>query len=365
MDTWANANAHARAYVRKTAVSLTESIKLETMIDGQNCQLRRIADELANSVAEAAGAGSNTRFQEEFFRAAFVEEQKDRLKEIISAIPSAFHHYSFQTTDGTATLFDLPPDEFLKAVATVKDEPTDNLKKAYGTVWVHSRVMDEVRSGQKSKAHQENCLCLETGGVEYVAQMYLKDDDFVSLILEWALVDAMVYARILDFANSRKYFGQLKGTVNGQLIDGPMLPGTSGEPIGAKDRGIMEILGQGLAKLAAYSVGEAIALLGTWWIASLIAGDGTEKWILFTGVTVARWVVSALRGKTGNELDERARDELNLQMLWDFCLAHERVPSMNIGLLRDLLYRLEERGAAFSPAVFAILDKRAKREGLR
>ena len=193
--------------------------------------------------------------------------------------------------------------------------------------------------------------------------MYLKAEDFVSVILEWALVDAMIYARILDFANSRKYFGQIKGTVNGQLIDGPMLPGTNGEPIGAKDRGVMGILGQGLTKLAAYSVGEAITLLATWWVASLIAGEGTQKWILFTGVTAARWVVSALRGKTGHDVDERARDELNLQMLWDFCLAHERVPSMNTGLLRHLLYRLEERGAAFNPAVFDIIDKRARREG--
>jgi len=35
---------------------------------------------------------------------------------------------------------------------------------------------------------------------------------------------------------------------------------------------------------------------------------------------------------------------------------------MNVNLLRHLLYKLEERGAAFDPVIYAILDKRAKRE---
>ena len=151
MDTWANANAYARAYVRKTANSLIESIKLETLIDGQNGQLRLIADELANSVAEAAGAGSDTRFQEESFRATFVEEQKDRLKEIISAIPSAFHHYSFQTANGTATLFDLPLMNFSRLSQLSRtSQPTTSRKHTAPCGSILASWMKSV-AGKKAK----------------------------------------------------------------------------------------------------------------------------------------------------------------------------------------------------------------------
>jgi hypothetical protein len=133
--------------------------------------------------------------------------------------------------------------------------------------------------------------------------------------------------------------------------------------MGAKLPSILGILGQGIAEITLNLAVEVVVLAATWGISVFLAGsEGLAKWILFTGVTSARWVAIAIRGK-GDAVRERdAKAQTNLQMLWDMAIAHERVPSLNVGLLRHLLFKLEERGAGFNPAVYSILDRRARRE---
>ncbi len=67
--------------------------------------------------------------------------------------------------------------------------------------------------------------------------------------------------------------------------------------------------------------------------------------------------------------DRLSAGEVNLRMLWDMVTAYEQVPSMrspsmDVGLLLHLFYQLEERGAAFGPYVYEILNKRKRHQAL-
>jgi hypothetical protein len=316
-------------------------------------QLATVAQDLAHSVCVAAKAGEDPRFADESFAEDFLETQSERLREVLGAIPSAFHHVSLRTSDGKQIRpFALPPSELPNAIKDVANAEPEKIIKAYGTIWRHP--LDWPGQADKSKIHADGFMNVLQEGVEWVAEFYLASDDLVSPLLEWAIVDALVYWRIQDFASSRR--GQLPQTPQGQLIDGPLLPKTG-------MLAFSKLPGVG-AKGAADLVGEGIALAATWWIAGFLAGpESLGKWILFTGWTATRWITAAIRGKGDSQREAEATGETNLRMLWDIGIAHDRIPTMNVALLRHLLFRLEERGAAFSPAVYAILDKRARREG--
>jgi len=357
--------------LRQTRSAFIEAVRPEALLDGSS-QLQSVARDLSQSVCEAAGVGTDARFMEEAYREEFVEDQAYRLKEILSAIPSAFHNCPLSTTDGRRmNPFELTPAKFLETLPTIKDLSPEKLKEAYGTIWTHVRVTDGIINDEQiSQRHLDLRLYAaswpDSDAIGNVARLYLDAEDFVSPTLEWALVDALIHGRIIDFARTRSYAGQLKATPSGQRSDGPLLPGAGDHPMGAKSPGIAGILGREFSKLAARGIGETVALLLTWWVVGLVAGnEGAAKWILFTGVTAARWIVAALHGKSDLEREERERDRVNLQMFWDMQLAHDHVPGMNVKLLQHLFYRLEERGAGFSVYVYDILDKRAKREARR
>ncbi|MFZ6768598.1 hypothetical protein ACO0LM_16180 [Undibacterium sp. Di26W] len=350
-------NNNSSMSTRKIVQLLLSRFESEVCIEGINSQLRAVTLDLVTSIVTAAHSGAEAQFKNESYLADFLEEQEYRIKNFVSMIPRSFHNYEFQTSNGArSTLFDLPPREFIKSVETVKNEPTDKLATAYGVVWFHSQLLSEFQTGKKSKAHQENCLFVYAESVESLAQDYLEADDFISPFLEWAMVDALIYSRTLDFFQSRAFWKQIKNFDSGQLIDGPLL--LEPNDISLTGSKIKDLI----LEFAFSALGNAIGLLGVWWLATLLTETSTEKWILFTGVMASHWIVSALSNKSVIKNAGRTKDEVNLQMLWDMCQMHERVPSMNIGLLLHLLYRLEEKGGAFSPSVYALLAKRAKRE---
>ncbi|MFV8514815.1 hypothetical protein ACNRBV_26130 [Ralstonia pseudosolanacearum] len=353
----------ARDCVWKISNLMLARVSEETVPPGRS-QLSSVAYELCKSVCEAAVFRGGAALTNDELVEEFVGGQAERVREIVSAIPSAFHHWVLTTPDGTGIhLFNMTASEMLAAAKNVADMKPEDVVKAYGTVWTHVRALSELRPDAQSKLKRESCLHASRDGVEYVANLYLESDDLVSPLLEWAIVDALILDRIADFASSSAFTGNLPDTPDGQIIEGPLLPGTGKFPMGAKPPTFLAAFGIGLRDTGTKLVLEVVALAASWWLCELLAGpEGLAKWILFTGMTTARWVSKAVGRKDGFSREKEAKGETNLRMLWDMGITHERVPAMNVGLLRHLLYRLEERGAAFSPAVFAVLDKRARRE---
>jgi hypothetical protein len=348
------------------AMRISQQAKAETVPPGSS-QLATVAFDLSKSACEAAAARGDQTFTGDGLLHEFIDEQAGRVREILSAIPSAFHHWSFKTRDGREIQpFDMSVAEMREAVKDVADRGPDDVVKAFGTVWTHVRALSEIRPDAQSNFKRDLCLHASTDGVEHVAELYLAAGDFGSPLLEWAIVDALVFNRILDFASACAFSGNLPDTPVGQLVEGPLLPGTKAFPMGAKLPGWLAILGSSLTEIGVKLIFEAIVLAATWWFSEQLAGaEGLAKWILFTGMTAARWVSAAIRGKGDVAREKEAKGETNLRMLWDMGIAHERIPAMNVGLLRHLFYRLEERGAAFSPLVYAVLDNRGRREDVR
>ncbi len=332
----------------------------ETVPPGRS-QLLQVAQDLCRSVCEAAVLRNDPVLRYDSLAETFIEEQSERVRDILSAIPSAFHNLKLSSPDGDIYPFGMTVSEMTKAAQRVTDIKPDDVIKAYGTVWTHVRALSEIRPDAKSKSMRDLCLHPLKDSVEHVADLYIATDDFVSPLLEWAIVDALVLDRITDFASSCAFTGHLPDTPDGQILEGPLLPGVGTRQMGAKLPKPLAGLGKGLAEIAGKFGVELAALGVTWWLCEWLAGsEGLAKWILFSGVTAGRWVSNAV--KSNGPKAREAKGETNLRMLWDMGIVHERIPAMNIGLLQHLLYRLEERGAAFNPAIYAILKKRARHE---
>lgn len=334
----------------------------ETVPPGRS-QLLQVAQDLCRSVCEAAVLRNDPLLRYDSAE-TFIEEQSERVRDILSAIPSAFHHFMLSTRDGRdMNPFGMNVSEMTEAAQHVTSIKPEDVIKAYGTVWTHVRALSEIRPDAKSKSKSDLCLHPLKDSVEHVADLYLAADDFVSPLLEWAIVDALVLDRITDFASVCAFTGNLPDTSDGQVIEGPLLPGVGLRPMGTKSPTPLAGLRIGLTEVAGKFGVELAALGVTWLLCELLAGsEGLAKWILFSGVTAGRWVSNAVRSNGPKAREKEAKGETNLRMLWDMGIAHDRIPAMNVGLLQHLLYRVEERGAAFNPSIYAILEKRARRE---
>lgn len=328
---------------------------------GPNSPLQALACELCTSVCDAAARRGDRQIFDEDSVSGFVEHHVQRIKALLTAIPPAFHHVSVPTENGEVALFELDMLDMLAAAPTATQMKPEKVVKAIGTIWSHTLALSALKRESAPDSWQDLLLNVRKEGVEYVAELYLEADDFVSPQLEWAIVDALVFQRVTEFASACAFAGNLPNPPDGQLLNGPLLPGTGASQMGAKLPTWSAALGNSIARASTRIATELAILALTWGISDWVTGgDGSAKWTLFTGLNAVRWVRSAIyaRGSSG----AGAKGVTNLQMLWDMGIAHERVPAMHVGLLRHLLYRLEERGAAFSPAVYTILDKRAKRE---
>ncbi len=326
-------------------------------------QLNAVLSDLATSISEAAEVGTDPRFRHDGFRAEWLEDQKRRLVEFLTSVPAAFHRVSFKSTDDqTVRLFEVPAAQVEEQVNGLKDAEPQKLIRAYSTIWKHDRAVSELSSGEQGYNHREEWLHGNVELLELVADTYTGADDLVSPVLEWALIDALIHMRILDYGRSLQFSGLLKALASWQTISGPLIPAPAERSMGTRHPGARQTLLEAAIKRAIWSAFEIVFLVGTWAVARFLTTSATETWTLFTGVTSARWIIEVLR-KWKAKADQQACDLTLLQMIWDMGIAHERVPTMNIGLLRHLLYRLEERGAEFSPYVYRILEKRYRREG--
>src|SRR5258707_654636 len=117
----------------------------------QRSQLWQISSDLCKSVCDAAAHRGDPRIndvaQDAHELAArialddFVEEHAQRIKDVLTAIPSAFHHVTLKTQSGEIMLFDLSVPEMLEASKAVTETEPEKVIKAYGTVWAHTRAL--------------------------------------------------------------------------------------------------------------------------------------------------------------------------------------------------------------------------------
>jgi hypothetical protein len=106
----------------------------------------------------------------------------------LTAIPPAFHHVTLKTQSGEIMPLELGVPEMLDAAKAVTEIEPEKVIKANVTVWACARALNELKPETTSQNRRDLLLNLRKDGVEHVAQLYIDADDFVSPLLEWAIV---------------------------------------------------------------------------------------------------------------------------------------------------------------------------------
>lgn len=239
----------------------------------------------------------------------------------------------------------LGPSEFAKAVAGRGADEAKKLQSSYDMLWEHFNVADVVRQGEANAGATPKGFRPEVAELEGVAARLLSNRRMHSAFLEWALVDALIYAECIAFAQV---------VVSGQTVLGFKVAGE------LKGFSPMKVAGKDLAKSAGLAALELAKVALTFIVAHVLAAENAQTaWVITTGVTAARWVRLAVLQKGATPA--RAQTTLLAQM----ANVHELLKSrqFNARLLRKELYRVAAEGAVFSPWVFHILDARIRREG--
>ena len=357
------------AFRKSLRYSLYEAVSQEQL--GRNSTaLSNIGSELAGSMTAFANIDRDERFQHEYFRSEYIEAAQERLREFLSEIRGTFHTSSVrdQNNNKLFGLFGEAPADFSAKIGKMPAEIQERFKKAYGAVWAHQRAFDVVQNRKEPKYLEENFLSPTHSELENLAHRYCDADELVSPALEWALVDAMMYVKIVEFSELNHSVGKVKGLATHQLIYGPLMPASIRLSNADKQKTVIALIAENVGQIFLKAIFEIAALAITWVIASLITGgssDSTIQWIAFTGATAARWIASAIRGTTAENSAEKRGEELILQLLWDMAAAHDHIngPSFNAGIVRHLLYRIEEKSVGLGSMLFNILDKREFRLG--
>jgi hypothetical protein len=219
------------------------------------------------------------------------------------------------------------PDSFLKSIDNFTGDKKKELKEAYDRVWVHSKIMDLILN---AKLDWGALPYLSNEQLESVAQTYTINPWMQSPLLEWLLIDALLfnetvaYAKMLPNLPVQKYFLSLF---------------------------------RSFLKLTRLLLSEGFFLALTAFVSNLIdETHGIAFWIIFATITLGRWLHPI---KAQGEIERQKSKRL----LADMLSVHERLYRIdfNARLLRDLLYNLENRGTVYSHALFNVLDKRIAR----
>ncbi|RIV45533.1 hypothetical protein [Burkholderia pseudomallei] len=285
----------------------------EFVVRPQWSQLGRIAKELLESMeagVRRSYGGSTSR---------------DACMAAISSIFGTLRQTVPRDNDDAAILAQ-PPSEFRKAVDAMERNEASRLSDLYDNVWLHKDAGFQIRSG---KMQPQDTVELSTDELEQVARDYLSTPHLSSPSLEWLLIDALLFNETVAFARSISW---LPPTQPGPLFRYSLLRG------GAK------------------WVKEAVALVLTFALAEIVdSSHGIGFWIVAATITVARWArpdaVVTERTKIAQLLSDMASAQALLSL-----------PDFNARLLRERLYELAKRGAAFKQVAYSLLDKRISRE---
>lgn len=216
----------------------------------------------------------------------------------------------------------------------------DSAKRRYDAIWRHFDAAKTIAEGEAQYGPGTQGLQPKTVELEHVAQQLLALGPIRSPLLEWALVDALIYCECVAFAQTF-----LSGnTLLGVAVPGE-LKGVSLSALGWKSLG-KSVLGL---------LSESLKLLATFIFSVVVAQENMQSaWVITTGITAARWLRKAILAHAPNP--SQKKHELLARML--NCQHLASGPDFNARLLREHLYKVTTDGAVFSPWVFNILDKR-------
>lgn len=238
--------------------------------------------------------------------------------------------YAANNDPNFAELMRKAPSEFSDVIKDFSPDRLERARRAYDTVWQHTNVNNLITSGKLQEGvHQE----ILSESLEEIAQRYISDQRLSSPLLEWLLLDALLFNEIVAYARSIPNIHALKP---------------------------LKAIWNSLWQTSKFLVSEGLALALTVIAAEIIdASKGVGFWAVIATVTLIRWLHPTRNLKNQRQIEL-------LKLLFDMAFIHERLKhytQFNARLIRELLYDTEKRGALFSPWAYHVLDKRIAREG--
>ncbi len=262
--------------------------------------------------------------------------------DLLAGIRSAFREPLLIFGNNWKSAWDLAPAEFLKSISDRDEDYINEYRQKYDSLWQHFNVQWVMSRGESKYGALAEGLQPKVGALENIAAKLLASPHVYSSYLEWALIDALIYAECIAFAqqisSNRTELGTLIGT---------------SQASGWKE----------FVKLTLRRVGEVILevlIVGVTFGAALALSKGVEHtaWVITTGVTVARWIRTVLLSQ------KQAPETLATELLQKMAGAHEllKTTDFNARAVRQALYVVSADGAAFSPWVYHLLDARIRRD---
>lgn len=308
-----------------------QSLSSEVMPDSPG-MLRTIAKEFAS-----AAAGQSLERNE---RDSLAGDARHLLREIRTTFKEPLE----LNGDGPSNAWSQRSALFLEAIASLDAETAKKHRANYNRVWEHHNLNRVIQGGEAKSGPSAHGYRNDVPALEELAQLMSEYSQLSSPTLEWALVNALVYAECMAFA--RAILGDAKGLAGLESV----VPLPAQNTFGATLKEVR--------KGAIAWIGEAVKIGVTFAVAFILAGQEAQTaWIITTGVTGARWIRRACLWREFHPKSVRQRLLSKMANLHNL-LGRE---DFDAGVVRHMLYQVTTEGAVFSPWVFRILDARIPR----
>ena len=275
------------------------------------------------------------------------EDLLTHVREILQYLRETFRGPKAGAPNTALNPYAMTASEFEKTIAALDDKAKREIREDFGTLWKHFDVERVIVSGQdKAGANAEGFRDVEEELNSLATKLMSKPQVF-SALLEWALLDSLVYAECIGFAqvvfSQKKLDGQrFPDRLRGATVVPKLLPALAND---CRQLGL-EVLKIGATLAVSYP---------------LAAENLNTAWVITVGYTVVRWIMPLLSSHEPS-LQVKERLILKRMLVIHGFLAHT---DFNARQLRNMIIDAGNDGVVFSRGVLNILDARIKREGWR
>jgi hypothetical protein len=297
-------------------------------------QVKSVVDELCLSTSKAAGG---------VLSPATRQSHITHIRELVSQIRPAFLDPTGHQVTSYSSIWDLAAKDFEDTLKGRDDDGAKSLKSKYDNFWRHFNVRNVVGSGEKAYGARKEGFHPNVELLENLAATYCIQKNITSSFLEWSLLDSLVYAESIAFAQIL-----VPGkTMFGYPIQSEIVPVSAGATFWKE-----------LKQFFITLTTEIVSIAFVYFVCSVLASSNQDTaWLMTTIVTAARWVAKAIAGQ---KKDGRA---IAVELLSEMGTVHEllKTTAFNERGLKDAVYRVSAKGAVFSPWVLNLLDRRIAR----
>ena len=258
---------------------------------------------------------------------------EDEIDDLLFEIRAVFHYRREATAQVPALNFTEEPEEFVEKIKDASEKEKAELMHAYGVVWLHQDVGVDLTGGKRNSILNRYCLQAPVEQIEQIAERYLSHPSLRSNMLEWIIVNSLLYAETHAYAESVTTLPQAWIGVGSEK-------------------------GPSWWKAEIFNLGWWSLELVKWVITGVLAmyvggADRAAAVILFAAITGARWFRIYKK-------KEPKRKEVRLAIEMSQAHVAAKKLSFNSGLVRHIAYTATVKGAVFNDYVYAILDRRVR-----